>query len=984
MVHRQDGDFLLVANMETSLDSTASTQSQPSAPPLDPFGFVQRRLPWIVAGIFLLIYGLTLGRWVSYQGLSTLARAAGWDWQLAYHAPLHYLLTYPARWLPAGWQVIALNAFSMACSVLTLAILARSVSILPHDRTRDQRQLLRNEFSLLGIPGAWLPPIFAALVCGLQLTFWQHSTVSTFEALDLLLFAYCTRCLLEFRLDGRDSWLYRMALVLGLGMTSNFAMIGFLPAFLIALIWMKKRSFFNLRFLLRMALLAFAGLLLYLVLPAINSASPLADQSFWEALKINFGYQKSQLVGFPRYVILVVGLTSILPIAFIGIRWPNTMGDISAMGNALTNVMTHVIHLVFMAACLYVAFDPPFSPRQLSPSGAPMLPFYYLGALSVGYFAGYFMLVFGSLTFKPWQRYRELRKILNMAMIALVWLAAIAVPAGLAVKNLPEVRKTASPHLPRMAALAVNSLPESGGVVLSDDPFRLYTVYHELDRKGLLDRFILIDTAAMHNPLYHRSMRARHGEQWSIDPANLPVKKLVDTGTILDIILNASTRQRLFYLHPSFGYYFEYFYLEPLNLVYEMKRYPANSLTSPVLTKDQLASNERFWKQLIASELPALKQPSIIDLPKARQKSVRRNPSTFSAAAMYSRSLNWIGVEAQRAGELNQAQQYFHAALQLNPDNPAAFVNQEYNARLRAGKTEPAPASAAATNRVAAYNGNWQRIMTFHGPVDEPHVAFVNAQLFAGRRFFRQAAQSLARASELMPESLELRIALSGMLVSAGRSDAALELIKQIRSDPKNAAMTQPFHMLLLQNEAWAHVFKDDLPAAEKVLHAAELKYPADETPLSTLTEIYFKIGRTSNAVALIERELTRTPDNLSALVNLAAVRIQDQDYNGALPLLNRALKIEPDNGYALINRAIAHLHTGRLDESRADYDALKRKMMNIPHQVHYGLAEVAWRKKQYKVALQHYEDYLKVAPPDTAEHREVQQRIKRIKAGSV
>jgi hypothetical protein len=249
--------------METSLDSTASTQSQSPGRALDPFGFVQRRLPWVVAGVFLLVYGLTLGRWVSYQGLPTLARAAGWEWQLAFHAPLHYLLTYPVRWLPAGWQVIAVNAFSMVCSLLTLAILARSVAILPHDRTRDQRQLERNEFSLLGIPGAWLPPIFAALVCGLQLTFWQHATVSTLEALDLLLFAYCTRCLLEYRLDGRDSWLYRMSFVLGLGITSNFAMIGFSPAFLIALVWMKKRSFFNVRFLVKMALDRFCGLLLY-------------------------------------------------------------------------------------------------------------------------------------------------------------------------------------------------------------------------------------------------------------------------------------------------------------------------------------------------------------------------------------------------------------------------------------------------------------------------------------------------------------------------------------------------------------------------------------------------------------------------------------------------------------------------------------------------------------------------------------------------
>jgi tetratricopeptide (TPR) repeat protein len=196
--------------------------------------------------------------------------------------------------------------------------------------------------------------------------------------------------------------------------------------------------------------------------------------------------------------------------------------------------------------------------------------------------------------------------------------------------------------------------------------------------------------------------------------------------------------------------------------------------------------------------------------------------------------------------------------------------------------------------------------------------------------------------------------------------------------------MPQPVSMALVQNEAWAYVFKNDLAAAEKVLHAAEQKYPTDETPFSTLTEIYFRIGHTTNAVALLESELRRSPGHLGALVNLAAVKIQNKEYEAAIPLLDRALKIEPDNGYALINRAIAHLHSGRLDDSRRDYDALSRKMVSIPHQVHYGLAEIAWRQKQVKAALKHYEEYLKVAPPDTAEHREVQQRIKRLKTGSI
>ena len=53
--------------------------------------------------------GVVTPRWVSYQGLETLARAAGWNWNLTYLQPLHFLVMYPVRWLPGGSQVIALD-----------------------------------------------------------------------------------------------------------------------------------------------------------------------------------------------------------------------------------------------------------------------------------------------------------------------------------------------------------------------------------------------------------------------------------------------------------------------------------------------------------------------------------------------------------------------------------------------------------------------------------------------------------------------------------------------------------------------------------------------------------------------------------------------------------------------------------------------------------------------------------------------------------
>jgi len=53
------------------------------------------------------------------------------------------------------------------------------------------------------------------------------------------------------------------------------------------------------------------------------------------------------------------------------------------------------MHGVFVVACVWVAFDPQFSPRHVG-RGIPFLTFYYIGALCVGYLVGYLLLVLGT------------------------------------------------------------------------------------------------------------------------------------------------------------------------------------------------------------------------------------------------------------------------------------------------------------------------------------------------------------------------------------------------------------------------------------------------------------------------------------------------------------------------------------------------------------------------------------------------------------
>src|SRR5258708_7239860 len=160
--------------------------------------FVTATLPWLVGGCGLLLYLGTLDKWVSLSSLANVARMSGWLWRPELGQPLTQAVFYPLHWLPASWMPLASNTLSAVCAALGLALLARSVALLPHDLTPSQPFAGSQPVKILATPTAWVPPVLAAILCGLQLTFWEHATSASGEMIDLLLFAFFIRCLLGF------------------------------------------------------------------------------------------------------------------------------------------------------------------------------------------------------------------------------------------------------------------------------------------------------------------------------------------------------------------------------------------------------------------------------------------------------------------------------------------------------------------------------------------------------------------------------------------------------------------------------------------------------------------------------------------------------------------------------------------------------------------------------------------------------------------
>src|SRR5208282_1176967 len=375
----------------------------------------------------------------------------------------------------------------------------------------------------------------------------------------------------------------------------NWAMVGFLPVFIAAIIWIRGLNFFNLRFLQRMVLCGLAGMSLALLLPTWAAVSGKIPGAFWWlAVKSSLAPQYNVLKHYflscihpQQYFELVALLLAyLMPLFVLAIRWQSSFGDSSRMGMALASFMFHVVHAIILFVCVWLVFDPPFSPREKGFG----LSFYYLIALSVGYYSGYFLLVFGKKAFSRSQPPPPPAPLqfLNPFVLAGVFVLAALAITGLVYKNAPLVRDVNDNTLSQYASLLEGNLPHGGGFLLSDDPQHLFLVQAALARDGRAKEFVPLLTKSLVVPAYHRFLHREFPQKWPDLVSATQNNPLHPLGLILVLNLLSKTNE-LYYLHPSFGYYFEQFYLEPEGSVYQLKALPVDTLLPPLPARDEIA-----------------------------------------------------------------------------------------------------------------------------------------------------------------------------------------------------------------------------------------------------------------------------------------------------------------------------------------------------------------------------------------------------------
>ena len=967
-----------------------------------PHTLVTDRLPWFIGGIGLLLYLFTLNHWLSVYSLGTVARVSGWLWRPELDKPLTAALLFPFRFLPEASIPLALNLFTAVCAALTLTLLARSVALLPHDiSTKDQSKkdwrrsslglesrsigtsqgergvfltnLPNQPFSntILSTPTAWVPPLLASLLCGLQLTFWEHATSASGEMVDLLLFAYIIRCLLEFRLDQNQSWLSRAACIYAAGMANNWALIGFLPVFIVAILRAKGYGPFRERsFLLRMLAWGSVGLSLYLLLPTALSLSPHSQVDFWAALKGHLKSQKEILGYFRRPAFRSLAIASLLPLLMLSIRWKShsmQFGDDTRLGVFLTKALVHLVHGLVLLCSLWIALDPSFSPRHLG-LGTPMLTYYYLSALAFGYCVGYFLLFGSHSAAEPnSEPARSARKLpFAPLLIGVSILLICAVPLVLISKNLPQIRSTNGPSLRQFANNLCLALPQGKSVVLSDDPAEFLFLRAALTTThGREKAPLLLDGLSLTSAQYHRLLAQQFKSRWAVPPPSSQTQS-VSSGRILELISAFVTNEPTVYLYPSFGILLELFETRPSGPIHLL--YPRNLSISSSLPPKFISANEQQWQNSWSESLQALavQTKEQRKFPPGFARALRqrlflateRNATLSFAGAAWSRRINEWGVQMQRLGLAPQARTWFQRAIDLNPENLTAQINLKYAERCQNGDTSRLDLAAVQNefSELFAKYKNWHGIAQANGPVDEPSFLFRSGRLLLSGGNRLQALADLSRSVELAPDWPAPKLWLAQCHIQLRNFAGVLEVADSIErtglpKDPQGLA-----HLLECKATALRNLARTNEAAA--YIESFVSQYSRQSEVLSVAADLYQWNKQFDKELGLLNELLAREPGRADFLSRKGAAELQLSRFDAAIGTLSAALTLAPKNENTRLCRAVAYLGADKLDAAGADYHELLATSSN-PRNALFGLGTIAWRKQDTNQAIHYYRQYL-------------------------
>jgi len=304
-----------------------------------------------------------------------------------------------------------------------------------------------------------------------------------------------------------------------------------------------------------------------------------------------------------------------------------------------------------------------------------------------------------------------------------------------------------------------------------------------------------------------------------------------------------------------------------------------------------------------------------------------------------------LAVAHHRAGRLDEAERFYRAVLEIEPDHFGALHHLGIAATHRSKHAE----AEALLRRAVAVDPSSAEALTNLG----------TALMRLDR--FDDAIDVYQKALALDPSNVEAHNNLGAMLQSLARfEEAAAEFATALRLSPANAAVHNNLGMTL------AALGRTQAAVAEyEKATRIDPRYTAAQ---NNLGNALVTLGRYDEALARLYRALDFAPDAATTHNALGAALLAVKGYEEAVVHCRRAIEIKPDLAEVHNNLGLARAGLKRYDEAAAHYRRALELKPDLA-EAHNNLGNALAALKQRDEAVARYRRALELKPDFAEAH---------------
>ena len=403
----------------------------------------------------------------------------------------------------------------------------------------------------------------------------------------------------------------------------------------------------------------------------------------------------------------------------------------------------------------------------------------------------------------------------------------------------------------------------------------------------------------------------------------------------------------------------------------------ASAATSPVGQQHVAARRKAEAERFVAEGVAALEKNDEAAARAAFRRAVERDAGSVEAHT-------YLGVLADRAGQLAEAERHFSAAAIAAPLLPSARNNhgavllrlgrvaeaaKQFEVSLRLDKNQPSALFNLAQIRFAENTPEGLRAaLDLFGrahaiaPDAETARALVvvalrlNERQLAATRYREYASALDAPASATAATaSAPARAELGAALFENGLfEEAARELAAASAAEPSNAA-----HVVAL---ARAHLGRKDLRAAGRALESAVARKLESAPIYALLAEVYERSGHVENAIPAMRLAIERDPKNEAYRFRYAMLLTDTRAPAAAVIRLEEALKEFSRSSRLWFALGVAQSALDKIEEASKSFArAVELDPRFAPAIAYLGMTHD--HQGRYAEAVAHYERALALDP---------------------